>query len=363
MTRSPASGLCPAQHIGPSTHHFIMSGRSKGGKGLGKGGAKRHHKVLGQHPGHKPAIRRLARRGAVKRISGLIYEETAACSRSSSRTSSAARHLRRRPERRSPWTSSTHSSARAARSTARRVSPPPSPGRPPPLTRPAVVARCPSHSHRFLLKPPKNSTRPAALSPPSLVRNQHTVQFRPARPPRRPPGHLGWRTPPGPPGDHDRDLGREGRLIRRRRFGDGGRGGGAARGSAARRPGRALRRAIRPAPVVARPALVPLQFVVRPQRRARPAAHASPVSERAAAVVVGLRLLDINLVLVLTRRRTRLLLVIKRRLQRIAAAPERRPERDRLAADAPPVVHAAHRPTIERERARVDRARSKIIRY
>lgn len=72
-----------------------MSGRGKGGKGLGKGGAKRHRKVLRDNiqvdnwevnsPGltmhtlqgiTKPAIRRLARRGGVKRISGLIYEET-----------------------------------------------------------------------------------------------------------------------------------------------------------------------------------------------------------------------------------------------------------------------------------------------
>ena len=107
-----------------------MSGRGKGGKGLGKGGAKRHRKVrffcFGRlfacfwfgfagaqlnacarcttPPAHtlhtpttspppppppapqvlrdniqgitKPAIRRLARRGGVKRISGLIYEET-----------------------------------------------------------------------------------------------------------------------------------------------------------------------------------------------------------------------------------------------------------------------------------------------
>ena len=104
-----------------------MSGRGKGGKGLGKGGAKRHRKVLRDNiqgitvsaslarapaprprrsprpapctrapasasriePLHrillfalsilalqKPAIRRLARRGGVKRISGLIYEET-----------------------------------------------------------------------------------------------------------------------------------------------------------------------------------------------------------------------------------------------------------------------------------------------
>ncbi|XP_056604169.1 uncharacterized protein LOC130420700 [Triplophysa dalaica] len=55
-----------------------MSGRGKGGKGLGKGGAKRHRKVLRDNIQGitKPAIRRLARRGGVKRISGLIYEET-----------------------------------------------------------------------------------------------------------------------------------------------------------------------------------------------------------------------------------------------------------------------------------------------
>ena len=69
-----------------------MTGRGKGGKGLGKGGAKRHRKVLRdniqvkclvfEHFADlmqgitKPAIRRLARRGGVKRISGLIYEET-----------------------------------------------------------------------------------------------------------------------------------------------------------------------------------------------------------------------------------------------------------------------------------------------
>ncbi len=49
----------------------------KGGKGFGKIGAKRIHKkqrdvLLGIT---KPAIRRLARRGGVKRISNLIYEE------------------------------------------------------------------------------------------------------------------------------------------------------------------------------------------------------------------------------------------------------------------------------------------------
>ncbi|XP_010830428.1 PREDICTED: uncharacterized protein LOC104982699 [Bison bison bison] len=55
-----------------------LSGRGKGGKGLGKGGAKRHRKVLRDNIQGitKPAIRRLARRGGIKRISGLIYEET-----------------------------------------------------------------------------------------------------------------------------------------------------------------------------------------------------------------------------------------------------------------------------------------------
>ncbi|XP_033230431.1 histone H4-like [Belonocnema kinseyi] len=55
-----------------------MTGRGKGGKGLAKRGAKRHRKVLRDNIQGitKPAIRRLARRGGVKRISGLIYEET-----------------------------------------------------------------------------------------------------------------------------------------------------------------------------------------------------------------------------------------------------------------------------------------------
>ena len=61
-----------------TTTDYNMSGRGKGGKGLGKGGAKRHRKVLRDNIQGitKPAIRRLARRGGVKRISGLIYEET-----------------------------------------------------------------------------------------------------------------------------------------------------------------------------------------------------------------------------------------------------------------------------------------------
>ncbi|KAI5346264.1 hypothetical protein L3X38_014143 [Prunus dulcis] len=53
-----------------------MSWRGKGGKGLGKGGAKRHRKVLRDiiQGITEQAIRRLARRGGVKRINGLIYE-------------------------------------------------------------------------------------------------------------------------------------------------------------------------------------------------------------------------------------------------------------------------------------------------
>ena len=55
---------------------FLTGG--KGGKGLGKGGAKRHRKILRDNIQGitKPAIRRLARRGGVKRISAMIYEET-----------------------------------------------------------------------------------------------------------------------------------------------------------------------------------------------------------------------------------------------------------------------------------------------
>ena len=65
----------------PYLVNFVLHcnlGRGKGGKGLGKGGAKRHRKVLRDNIQGitKPAIRRLARRGGVKRISGLIYEET-----------------------------------------------------------------------------------------------------------------------------------------------------------------------------------------------------------------------------------------------------------------------------------------------
>jgi histone H4 len=56
----------------------LARGKGKGGKGYGKVGAKRHKQkamretIMGIT---KPAIRRLARRGGVKRISALIYDE------------------------------------------------------------------------------------------------------------------------------------------------------------------------------------------------------------------------------------------------------------------------------------------------
>ena len=61
-----------------TTTSNTMSGRGKGRKGLKEGGAKRHRKILRDNIQGitKPAVRRLAPRGGVKRISGLIYEET-----------------------------------------------------------------------------------------------------------------------------------------------------------------------------------------------------------------------------------------------------------------------------------------------
>ncbi|VDP98767.1 unnamed protein product [Trichobilharzia regenti] len=54
-----------------------MSGCGKGGKGLGRGGAKRHRKFRRDNIQGitNPTISCLARRGGVKRISDLIYEE------------------------------------------------------------------------------------------------------------------------------------------------------------------------------------------------------------------------------------------------------------------------------------------------
>jgi histone H4 len=52
-----------------------MSGRGQGLKGLGKGGACRRRPLVPRTSITKPALRRLARRGGVKRIAGTIYEE------------------------------------------------------------------------------------------------------------------------------------------------------------------------------------------------------------------------------------------------------------------------------------------------
>jgi len=54
-----------------------MSGRARGSAGVGKGGAKRHRKVLRDNIQGvtTPAVRRLARRGGAKRIGGLLYGE------------------------------------------------------------------------------------------------------------------------------------------------------------------------------------------------------------------------------------------------------------------------------------------------
>jgi histone H4 len=56
-----------------------MSGKGKGAMGKGKGDAHIRRRRLIRRDAieglTKPAIRRLARRGGVKRVSGLVYEE------------------------------------------------------------------------------------------------------------------------------------------------------------------------------------------------------------------------------------------------------------------------------------------------
>ncbi|GMF31549.1 unnamed protein product [Phytophthora lilii] len=57
-----------------------MSGRGQGAHGAGKGGSKRHLRILSDNiqGTSKRSIRRLARRAGVVRILGLVYEETRA---------------------------------------------------------------------------------------------------------------------------------------------------------------------------------------------------------------------------------------------------------------------------------------------
>ena len=70
--------LWPQLVIATPTTGISMSGRGKGAKGIGRGGGLRHRKrwVGSIHGITKPDIRRLARRGGVKRMSGLCYDET-----------------------------------------------------------------------------------------------------------------------------------------------------------------------------------------------------------------------------------------------------------------------------------------------
>ena len=71
------SGI-PPKSLGKADKFSKFGKETEGKVPVGKGGAKRHRKVLKDNIQGitKPAIRRLARRGGVKRISGLIYEET-----------------------------------------------------------------------------------------------------------------------------------------------------------------------------------------------------------------------------------------------------------------------------------------------
>jgi len=62
-----------------------MVGKGKGMKGMGKHGHKRHPRKTTRSTIDgitKPAIRRLCRRGGVKRISSFIYDDTRAVLRS-----------------------------------------------------------------------------------------------------------------------------------------------------------------------------------------------------------------------------------------------------------------------------------------
>ncbi len=73
----PTTSLSPTPPLisKESSTNIHTSTGGKGGKGLGKGGAKRHRKILRDNIQGitKPAIRRLARRGGVKRISASTF--------------------------------------------------------------------------------------------------------------------------------------------------------------------------------------------------------------------------------------------------------------------------------------------------
>jgi histone H4 len=69
-----SSSTCPII----TTSILTRPSGGKDSKGLGKDRAKRHRKILRDNIQGitKPAIRRLARRSGIKRISAIIYEET-----------------------------------------------------------------------------------------------------------------------------------------------------------------------------------------------------------------------------------------------------------------------------------------------
>lgn len=63
---------------------LAYKGHGRSGKGLGKPGARRHLKIARDNIEGitKPSIRRLTRRGGVKRISAALYDETRSILRS-----------------------------------------------------------------------------------------------------------------------------------------------------------------------------------------------------------------------------------------------------------------------------------------
>lgn len=75
------TSYCPSTDLGialntPSTSNGLASWQ-QAGRGSGKGRGKRHRRILRENINGitKGAIRRLARRGGVRRISALIYPE------------------------------------------------------------------------------------------------------------------------------------------------------------------------------------------------------------------------------------------------------------------------------------------------
>lgn len=78
QSQESSSPVSPHQQSPPPTKSSTDRNHFKGGMRLGTGGIKRHRKTLRDSIQgiRNTAIRRLARRGGVKRISGLIFEET-----------------------------------------------------------------------------------------------------------------------------------------------------------------------------------------------------------------------------------------------------------------------------------------------